>query len=115
MASTNYILGYIFLAVGIAILGFTFLQAYGIFTEVMNGTFPLLSSTQPQSAQLPTIQSNASIQTVVGSALSSALSGLHINAYASVFILIAMLAVFASIGYKFAKIGLSMIIGHEER
>ncbi|MEM3227706.1 MAG: hypothetical protein QXR58_00980 [Candidatus Micrarchaeaceae archaeon] len=104
----NSATGYALLVVGVIILLFTFYQAYTIFVQIMNGTFPLLASQQPLSQTAGTGQ-NVSIQNAVSSAVSSALAGLHINVYATIVILLGVLALFASIGYKFAKIGVEMI------
>ncbi|MGC8478451.1 MAG: hypothetical protein ACP5NE_00790 [Candidatus Micrarchaeia archaeon] len=105
---TNVATGYALLAIGIIILFFTFYQAYTIFNELMAGTFPLLAATQNAATQQSTSQ-NVSVQQVVGNAVSSALAGLHINTYATILILLVVLGLFASIGYKFAKIGVEML------
>ncbi len=100
--------GYALLAVGIVILLFTFYQAYTIFNELMTGTFPLLA-TQGSGAAQQAASQNVSVQQIVGNAVSSALSGLHINTYATIIILLIVLELFASIGYKFAKIGVETL------
>jgi len=104
----NSATGYVLLAIGVVLLAFTFYQAYTIFTQIMQGTFALFAS-GPQASSAVATGQNASIQNIVGNAVSSALAGLHLDAYATALILLAVLALFASIGYKFAKIGVELI------
>jgi hypothetical protein len=105
--SSNSVVGYALLAVGVLILLFTFYQAYLIFQSISNGSFSLLTSTQAPATSQP--GTNVSIQGVINTAISSAFSSMHFGAYATSLILLVVLALFASIGYKFAKIGINML------
>lgn len=105
--SSNSAVGYTLLAVGVVILLFTFYQAYAIFQGISNGSFSLL--TQTQATTTPQSNTNLSIQSALNTAISSAFSSMHFGAYASTLILLIVLMLFASIGYKFAKIGIGML------
>jgi dolichol kinase len=103
--SSKSVIGYALLAIGVLILAFTFYQAFEIFHEINTGTFQMFSTSQPT----PIINQNTSIQGAINTAISSAFASLHLGGYAESFMLLVILALFASIGYKFAKLGVEML------
>jgi hypothetical protein len=98
-------LGYALLAVGLIMLVFTFLLGYGIYQNAISGGMT------PSTGNI----SGNNITAVVGSALQSVTSPLNSTIYIA--ISIAILFLFANIGYKMAMIGIKILDsnGKEEK
>lgn len=95
-------LGYALLAVGLIMLVFTFLLGYGIYQTAIAG-----------GLTTPTVNiSGNNITAVVGSALQSVTLPLNSTIYIA--ISIAVLFLFASIGYKIAMIGIKILDSNEK-
>jgi hypothetical protein len=101
-------IGYVLLAVGIAVLLFTLYEAYGIFGLFMNGNI-FAAPAQPNTVLGNAPASNISESGLVTALLGGIISAFPIGKYFSYFLGVIVLGVFASIGYKFAKIGVEMI------
>ncbi len=98
MAYNNNI-GSIIFAVGIVILLFTFYEAYALYVQMIN-----ISSQPPAPISLNSSEANS-----VGAALAYILpSSLPSKSLFYKILAIFVLLVFASIGYKVAKLGLEM-------
>lgn len=111
----NEIAGYATIAIGVLLLLFTFYQAYTLYLNpfVNIGGFSgyLNVNTAQPSGSNP---SNASsIASGIGSSIvSSLIRSIPLNAYFFVTTEVLLLFVFASIGYKFTKLGLNLINRH---
>ena len=102
--ASNRVYGIIVLAVGLIIIGATLYLAYGLY-----GTFVTLAAAPgQQSAPLPT----GNVSTTSG-IVNAVINGVVASIPASKFFYYALallaLLLFANIGYKFAKIGMSML------
>ena len=95
-------LGYALLAVGLMMLVFTFLLGYGIYQTATAGGM---------TASAANISGN-NITSVVGSALQTVTTPLNSTIY--VVISIAVLFLFASIGYKISMIGIKILDSNEK-
>ena len=95
----NSKVGNIVFAMGMALLLFTFYEAYVLYTQMM-----ILSSQPP-----PQIKLNSTSASSIGAALADILpNSLPSEALFYKIIAIFVLLVFGSVGYKVAKLGLEM-------
>jgi uncharacterized membrane protein YiaA len=119
MPSANKDIGYVMLFFGIAILLFTLYQAYSFYTAAINGTlFPAPKPLSPQNPQLKATNSNSPTQlesALMSGIASELLSELPIQQYAGYVFAVLLLGVFASIGYKFASLGIAELKGETKR
>ncbi len=109
MADRATMIGYALLIIGVAILLFTFYEAYTLYTYFRSGN-SVFTQSQPSITVTPS-QGNASIQasSVESSLLGGLLKAFPIGTYFSYLLAVILLGVFASVGYKLAKIGSDMI------
>ncbi len=94
---TSAYLGYALIAVGLALLAFTFLLGYGLYQNFTAGS--LTYSVQKVTGN--------NLTAVVGSALGSIASNANSNMYSAISIVVLFL--FASIGYKIAFLGIKLV------
>ncbi len=101
-------IGYVLLVLGVSILLFTFYEAYGIFSLFINGNI-FAQPAQPSVNLGSAPASNISETGLVNALLGGIINAFPIGKYFSYLLGVIVLGVFASIGYKFAKIGVDMI------
>ena len=103
--AANRDIGYVLLALGIMILLFTLYQAYMFYSEATAGT--LFTTSSPQQAP-PTVGGQGNLtQQIESSMISQVLNQVPIQKYAGYIFAVLLLGVLASIGYKFAMLGIN--------
>ena len=114
----NEIAGYAAIVIGVLLLLFTFYQAYMLFINPFAniGDFSGYINVNTAHQAYPPSSSNlstSSLESGIASSLAASLiSSIPLNAYFFVIIEVLLLFVFASIGYKFTRLGLDLIIRH---
>jgi len=106
--------GYVLIVVGVLILLFTFYEAYVLFNGFLQGS--LLPAPNLSNATQLTLSMNGTNstleQTIIGQIgqgiASNILRAFPINIYLGFMLAIVILGVFASIGYKIAKLGIEL-------
>ncbi|MGC8587157.1 MAG: hypothetical protein ACP5K9_02615 [Candidatus Micrarchaeia archaeon] len=95
------VLGYSLIAIGLALLVFTFILGYGLY----------MSFSSSSTGYMPTAQASAN----VSSAVSTLTNSINQSVRDSVYMLleIVVLFLFASIGYKIAYLGVSLLKGEK--
>ncbi len=111
----NEIVGYAIIALGALLLLFTFYQAYALYLNpfINIGNFSGYINVNTGHQAYPSSNSNlssSSLESGIASSLAASLiSSIPLNAYFFVTTEVLLLFVFASIGYKFTKLGLDLI------
>jgi len=95
------VLGYSLVAIGIALLAFTFFLGYGLYVSFGSSSTSYVAPTQ----------SNVSVSGAVASLTNSVNQSIRNSVY--MLLEIVVLFLFASIGYKIAYIGVSMLKGEK--
>lgn len=111
----NDAFAYAMLVVGIAILLFTFYSAYGLYSNVLSGAFfnsTAISGASTANSTLSVQNSSSTsvlISKISNGIVSDLLAQFPFNKYFGLLLAIILLALFASIGYKFAKLGIGLL------
>ena len=102
--ANNGVYGFIVLALGLIIIGAALYLAYGLY-----GTFLMLASAPTQqSAPLPA-GNTSTTSGIVNSVINGVVASIPAGKFFYYVLALLALLLFANIGYKFAKIGLSML------
>lgn len=110
-------MGVVIFAVGIALLLFTFYEAYGIYVVAKASIGSVQASQQNSgSAAMQSGQLNSSTQlasTLANDIVNGIFSRMPIDKYAAEFVTVVLLYVFASIGFKISRLGIYLILEDE--
>ncbi len=104
---TDKYVGYTMLAVGIIILFFTLYEAFMMYGIFMQGN--LFAIQAAPTVNVGTQSGNVSESGLASAVLSGLISAFPIGKYFSYLLAIMVLAIFASVGYKFARIGIDIM------